>query len=488
MLILPIGLENTEIRRQPWVSIAIMLLMMAGFLVLGPPSWGSDWSDRVEARVRAIEDFLLEHPHLAASPDIESLLSDGARVELERRRASGTTAGTGLSTFVLDGKKPELSMLEEQLRSDLREAPAWRLGFVPARPNVVDALTSLFLHGGWLHLIGNLVFFFAMGPFLEDVYGRIFFTLLYLSSGVVAAYVHAANSFGSQVPLIGASGAIAGIMGAFLVRLGTSRIRFLFLPILFLPFIRVRFAMRAAVVLPFWFAEQALLAAEVREGTGGVAFWAHIGGFAFGIAAALLIRGARLEERWVDPVIQNQISWSQHPALVRAAEARFAGSYETARRELAPVLREQPDNVDALRLAFDLALDERRGPEAIRAADRLLPVYVRMEESQLARALVFDALGGARESLTPRFGVAAARFLEKMGETAEALDLDEEVASRFPSDPAALQALFRIVAMRRERGDDVGLARSLERARRHPQFSPEWELVFQACGPARERS
>ncbi|MCM3876772.1 MAG: rhomboid family intramembrane serine protease [Thermoanaerobaculia bacterium] len=488
MLILPVGLENSEVRRQPWVSIAIIGLMIAGFLVLGPPSWGSEWGLRVESQVRAIEDFLLQHPHLAASPDIEPLLSDGVRVELERLRISGTGVETGFLSFVLEGKKHELKILEGELRSGLKEAPAWRFGFVPARPNVADAITSMFLHGGWLHLVGNLLFFFAMGPFLEDVYGRVLFTLLYFSAGIAAALVHGAQSSGSQVPLIGASGAIAGVMGAFLVRLGTSRIRFLFLPIVFLPFIRVRFAMRAAVVLPFWFAEQALLAAKVPEGPGGVAFWAHIGGFVFGIAAAVLIRAARLEERWVDPAIQKEISWSQHPALVRAGEARFGRNFETAQRELATVLREQPDNVDALRLAFDLALDEHRGPDAVRAADRLLPVYLRMGEAQLARALVFDVMGAARESLTPRFGVAAARFLEKEGETAEALDLDETVASRFPTDPAALQALVRIVAMRRERGDEAGLARALETARRHPNFSPEWEVAFHAGGPGRGRS
>lgn len=481
MLILPVGLENSEVRRRPWVSIAIMGLAVAGFLVLGPPSWGSGWGDRVEDGVRAVEDFLLEHPYLKVSEDVEAFLTDGARAELRRRRETAAGGGPSVFGFVQEGQQEELRHLEDVLRASLREAPAWRYGFIPARPNVFDAVTSMFLHGGWLHLIGNLLFFFAMGPFLEDVYGRVLFTVLYFSSGIVAAYVQAFHSSGSHIPLVGASGAIAGVMGAFLVRLGTARIRFVFLPVIFLPFIRVTFAVRAAIVLPFWFAEQAFLATEAPSWYG-VAFWAHVGGFVFGLAAAALIRLTRLEERWVDPAIGKQISWSQHPSLVRASEARFAGDVATAERELAVVLREQPENLDALRLAFDLALESNRGAEAVRCADRLLSLYLRRGETQLARGLVFDVMRNARDRVTPRFGLAAARFMEKEGEVNEALELNEQVAAAFPADGSALQALVRIAALRRERGDQAGLASALQAARRHPLFSPEWEAALQPPG------
>lgn len=477
MLVIPVGLENSEVRRRPWVSLAITGLVVAAFLLLGPPEWGGDWSDRVEARARAVEDYLLEHPYLAVAPDIEPLLSDGVRAELSRRRAYGSGSGTGLLSFVVDGQGHELKTLENGVRAGLEEAPAWRYGFVPARSNVFDAITSMFLHGGWLHVIGNLLFFFAMGPFLEDVYGRVLFTLLYFSAGVAAAYVHAANFPASHAPLIGASGAIAGVMGAFLIRLGTSRIRFLFLPIVLLPFIRVPFRVRAAIVLPLWFAEQALLATEAPDTQGGVAVWAHIGGFAFGAAAAALIRLARIEERWVDPKINQQISWQQHPALTRASQVRFENA-GAAEKELSAVLRDQPDDLDALRMAYDVAMESGDRTEAIRRADRLFSVYVRRGESQLARELVFDAMRKARESFPARFALAAARFLEREGETNDALALDEDVASRFPDDPAALLALVRIAAIKRGFGDEAAVARTLERARRHLRFSPEWEAAL----------
>jgi membrane associated rhomboid family serine protease len=481
MLIVPVGLQESEVRRQPWVSIAIMALMVAGFAFLGPPSQGEGWGDRVEGKIRLLENFLLEHPYLNASPEVAPLLSAGARAEVRRRQTEDPSRSASLPAYVLEGQEQELRTLESGLRDTLREAPSWRFGFIPSRPRLVDAVTSMFLHAGWLHLIGNLLFFFATGPFLGDVYGRVLFSGLYLSSGVVAAYVQASQTPDSFVPLIGASGAIAGIMGAFLVRLGTTRIRFVFLPIVFLPFIRLSFGMRAAFVLPLWFAGQAALAAEAPAGAN-VAFWAHIGGFVFGMASALLVKVTRREERWVNPGIQSEISWTQHPALVRAGDARRAGDFQAATREIARVVREQPGSLDALRLAFDIALDAGRADEAVGVADRLLALYVRQGEIQLARGLVFDAMNRARDAFTPRFGLAASRFLEREGETHEALEIAEDVASRFPADASALQALVRIAAIERRIGNGEGVDRAFDRARRHPLCSPEWEEALVAAG------
>jgi len=481
MLIVPVGLKDSEVRRRPWVSIVVMGLMGAAFALFGPPHRGEGWGDRVEGRIRLLESFLLEHAHLRPSPDVAALLSDGTREEVRRRREEGAGGAASALPFLRESQELELRTLENGVREALREAPSWRYGFIPARPRLVDALTSMFLHGGWLHLIGNLLFFFATGPFLEDVYGRVAFSGLFLSSGVMAAYVQASQTPDSWIPCIGASGAIAGVMGAFLVRLGTSRIRFLFLPILVLPFIRVPFTMRAAIVLPLWFTEQAVLASEAPEDSE-VAFWAHIGGFVFGMAFAGLVRAVRLEERWVEPGIQKEISWSQDPAVLRASEARHSGKLEQASREIASVVRAHPDDIDALRLAFDVALDAGRAEEAIRTADRLLPLYVRKGEAQLARALVFDAMNRARGAFTARFGLAAGRFLEKDGETEIALELEEEVASRFPADPSALPALVRIAAIRSRAGDGDAVRRTLERARQHPHFSREWEEAIRSAG------
>jgi membrane associated rhomboid family serine protease len=475
MLIIPVGPENREVRRFPWVSVSLAVLMIAAFALFGPPSWGGDWGARVENRERAVETYLLEHPYLQPSSDIAALLSDGARAEIRRRHDEDPVGRTGgLPSFVFEGQKADLAAAESALRQALREAPSWRYGFIAAHPSLWDAVTSLFLHGGWLHLIGNLVFFLAMAPFLEDVYGRLLFLALYLSSGVVAAFSHAALTAHPNLPAIGASGAIAGVMGAFLVRLGTSRIRFLFFPILILPFIRVSFHLRAAVFLPLWFATQALLAAEPGA-ESGVALWAHIGGFLYGLVAALVLRALHVEEKWIDPSIQKEISWSPHPALDRATAARLSGEIALAEREIASVLRDNPDDPHALRLAFQIALDGGQQERAVQIADRFLALCIRRGESGLARETVFQTLDFARGALSPHFGLAAARFLESESEDSEALAVYEALVTRFPSDSASLQALVRIHEVCRRRGDERGVTHAFERASSHPLFSPAWE-------------
>jgi membrane associated rhomboid family serine protease len=475
MLIIPVGPENREIRRFPWVSVSLAVLMIAAFVLFGPPSWGGGWDLRVESRARTVESFLLEHPYLQPSPDIEPLLGDGARAEIRRRHDEDPTGKTrGLPSFVLVGQQAELTAAEGALRRELQEAPSWRYGFIADHPSFWDAVTSLFLHGGWLHLIGNLVFFLAMAPFLEDVYGRLLFLALYLSSGVVAAFAHAALTAHPNLPAIGASGAIAGVMGAFLVRLGTSRIRFLFFPILILPFIRISFFLRAAIFLPLWFATQALLATEPGA-ESGIALWAHIGGFLYGLVVAVVLRVAHVEEKWIDPAIQKQISWSRHPALDRAAAARLSGDVDLAEREIASALRDNADDPDALRMVFQIALDGGQQERSVQIADRLLALCIRRGEIGLARDIVFQTLDLARGALTPHFGLSAARFLENEREDSEALAVYEALVTLFPSDTASLQALVRISDVCRRRGDERGVRHAFERAASHPFFSPAWE-------------
>src|SRR5262249_11688326 len=153
-----------------------------------------------------------------------------------------------------------------------------------------------FVHGGGLHLLGNMLFFFLTGPFIEDAFGRPVFALLYLLSGFAAVFTHAFHFPDSPAPLRGARGAVAGVLGALLVRLGAARIRFLFFPFLVLPFVRITFTLPAFVVLPAWFLEQHWSATHA-QGSEGVAFWAHVGGFAFGAVVAAAIRVMRIEER-----------------------------------------------------------------------------------------------------------------------------------------------------------------------------------------------
>jgi membrane associated rhomboid family serine protease len=153
-------------------------------------------------------------------------------------------------------------------------------------------ISSMFLHGGWLHLIGNMLYLWIFGNNIEDCVGRIRFILFYLLCGAAAAATQVVMNPGSQVPMVGASGAVSGVLGAYLLLFPRARVLVL-LPIFI--FYRL-FHVPAALLLIFWFALQLLsgLSALGVNVSGGIAFWAHIGGFVAGMLLILPFKKQRV--------------------------------------------------------------------------------------------------------------------------------------------------------------------------------------------------
>jgi membrane associated rhomboid family serine protease len=150
-------------------------------------------------------------------------------------------------------------------------------------------ISSQFLHGGWLHLLGNMLYLWIFGNNIEDRLGRLPFVVFYLAGGIAAALAQIAIDPASDVPMIGASGAIAAILGAYLVLYPRARITSL----VFLGFFYQLIDVPALLVLAFWFVLQlidGLASLGVSSSGGGVAFFAHIGGFVFGAGVALVLR------------------------------------------------------------------------------------------------------------------------------------------------------------------------------------------------------
>ncbi len=156
--------------------------------------------------------------------------------------------------------------------------------------NVLTPLTSMFLHGSWLHILGNALFFWVFGNNIEDSMGPGRFLLFYIVCGLVAAGVDILAQPASLVPTVGASGAIAGVLGAYLVLYPKVRVHMLFI---FIIFFKV-FAIPAWIVLIYWFGLQVLMTNATPDQTGGVAVWAHIGGFIAGAALIKLFENPQL--------------------------------------------------------------------------------------------------------------------------------------------------------------------------------------------------
>ena len=168
--------------------------------------------------------------------------------------------------------------------------------FTPRGPVDVDiaspigpwgtVFTSMFMHGGWMHFIGNMLFLWVFGDNLEARLGHVKYLLFYLGCGIVAVWAHVITDVDSTVPLIGASGAISGVLGAYLVLYPYNRITTLIF-MLFITVIRVP----AVLLLGFWFVLQLFQGVgSLGPGSGGVAYMAHVGGFVAGVSAMVLYK------------------------------------------------------------------------------------------------------------------------------------------------------------------------------------------------------
>lgn len=171
----------------------------------------------------------------------------------------------------------------------------WQMGLVPCRitdniltiHTVTDSITSMFLHGGWLHLVGNMFFLYLVGPLVEDYFGKTLFVIFYFLAGFGATFLHILFNSNVCIPAIGASGAISGVMGAFLILYPATRFSMLAV------FFRIPVGVinvQAFYILLYFFVWDLIdgLGAIGHTATGGVAVWAHVGGFIAGFLIAFV--------------------------------------------------------------------------------------------------------------------------------------------------------------------------------------------------------
>jgi membrane associated rhomboid family serine protease len=206
---------------------------------------------------------------------------------------SNPTERIAVVTVLLIAANIAVFLFEVSLSREGTEALLGAFALVPAKllsvsgptaqgavPAAVTVVTSQFLHGGWLHVLGNMLYLWIFGNNVEDAMGRFRFLVFYVLCGTIAALSHALPNVRSSVPLIGASGAVSGVLGAYLLLFPRARVLTLFTLGFFVRLIEVP----AVVVLGFWFLLQFLNVMMSSGAGGGVAWSAHIGGFLAGMA------------------------------------------------------------------------------------------------------------------------------------------------------------------------------------------------------------
>ncbi len=220
--------------------------------------------------------------------------------------------GTPFINYFLMAMNIVVFLYEVALPPRAREILVFQFGVVPSKITALAAgqhainpeaalvpiLTSMFLHASWLHLISNMWVLFIFGDNIEDYLGHFKYLVFYLLSGVAASVVHIAFNLNSSIPSVGASGAIAGVMGAYFLLYPSARVLTL-MPFFFIFFLWLP----AWIVLGYWFLLQFLSGAATAiaassQTTGGIAFWAHVGGFVAGMALVKLFPSRRRRFRY----------------------------------------------------------------------------------------------------------------------------------------------------------------------------------------------
>ncbi len=420
MILLPIGHDDSAVRRQPWVTYTLMAICLVALLatngrVEDAQARASDAQQRLVAAVQV----WAEKPYLHLDPHVRKKLPAGTVEELEATREQLATVPGDIARFEIAADQAEFDEVVRKALADLelaeRDHPYFAHGLRPGAMTAWALFAHMFMHAGWMHLLGNLFMLFMAGPALEDRWGRPLFAAVYGLSGVGAALFFAALSSDPNVPLVGASGAIAGVFGAFLVRFWSTQIRFWYLLWFGFRVFTGTFSRPAYLMLPLWLANEVLQAwlSSALGISGGVANTAHIGGFLVGVGAALVVRAMRLDEH-LDRAIDAKTTALGNLAVVDALALRDQGDLTGAIRKLALHVKQKPRDAEAVDAYWDacvaagcagdaahavLALAQRElaANDGVRAVQRYLEVRAALPSYGFDAAFVARLVPHLRE-------------------------------------------------------------------------------------------
>jgi membrane associated rhomboid family serine protease len=430
-MILPLTHDRMTVQRLPWVTIAILALNLVVFLATWPRA-SRDYA-RMDDLLVEIDIYASDHPDGFDTVEAQSLLARWE--ELQSRHIFS------------------------------------RYGYVPAHPTWTGLLGTLFLHAGWMHLLGNMYLLWLCGCSIEDVWGRPLYAGVYLLGGVAATLAHGWFQSDSTAHLVGASGAIAALMGVFFVRCWNTRVRFFYW---FFLAIFGTFTAPAWIMLLLWLAKELLSALVYADSS--VAFWAHIGGFGFGAAAAYAMKLSRLEERVIAPAIDRKTNLvAKHPRLASALEHLDRGDPEAAIQDLDRAIREDSEDPDLCQWMARCHMTLGRPGEAALYLQRELTLHLRNRETEMVAQSYMELLGIAPDfGLPTRQLVSIAGCLTGSGYPTEAADLLEK-AMRDGEPLLRLRAGIALAVLHHEQGrTQRGLA-LLEELAPLAALHPEWQ-------------
>ena len=360
--IIPIGSEE-GVRRLPYVTIGLIAInsviwIITALIVGGQISELNQINERLlEIEVHYTYQLIETDPALLNEFDYEAI---------RQRILDGEIIPVGTEDY------RQWRRLYENFTEKSGQMLYNKFGFTPARFDFFKLFSSMFLHGNFFHLLFNMLFLWLVGCNIEDDWSWKVFLGLYLIGGLVAGIFHGLAFPKSTIPLIGASGAIAAIMGAFMIRHFKTKIRFAYFFLFFIrPYFGV-FSIYAGIALPIWFLQQILGASWGME--SGTAYWAHIGGFVFGAVLGVSLKFFGIEKKYIEPMVEDSFEkLKMSPKMKEASRLLDIENMTDAVPLLQQVVEEESLNYDAplilARLYYESGNDDRSRPMYEKAMD-----------------------------------------------------------------------------------------------------------------------
>ena len=383
-MLIPLKHENMTARRWPVITLALIAINVAVFLFT--LSAIDDEAPRLGEIKTHILILAALHPELKMQAQLQHLV-DGFKQshpeqwkQVQNPNRDIIDAYDAKMKLSEDSSKlqDEMDSLNAQLEKQASASIVEQYAFIPAHPRPISYLTANFLHGGWLHLIGNMWFLWLAGFVLEDVWGRWLYSLFYLVAGAAALQFWAWSNPGSITPTLGASGAVAALMGAFLVRFPKMKIEMAWL----LMFKFYRFKAAAYWLLPLWLFIE-IFYGSLSGSSGSVAHWAHVGGFLFGALVAVAIQHSGLEQR-ASQAIEEKVGWTNEPELEQASALMEHGQLGEALTVLTNYVADKPNSLDAWNLLRQIHTRQNNTKDYLEATVKTCSLHVRAHEIEAA--------------------------------------------------------------------------------------------------------
>lgn len=443
-MIFPLNHEDLRGRRYPVVTIAIIVLCFAAFLAT---YWSLDQESEKLARVK-LHLLLLaaNYPEIEVPPEIQKFVDafrEGNPAIWDRLRSQHRPIEDefdarmrGDETF--DPRAEMAALVAEYSRLTEGSVPE-RYAFVASKASLRTAITAAFLHAGWFHILGNMWFLWLAGTVLEDRWGRPVFAVFYLLAAVVSAYTNVLADPNSVMMGLGASGAVAGCMGAFLVRYYKTKIDFVLIyAIGFVPRF-YRFAAPAWLMLPLWGLTELFWALLVGNKMG-VGHWVHVGGFVFGVVFAAGMKWSGLERK-MDQAIEQQVTLTADPCVVKATELIEQNRLEEAIAELQQGVQQKPDLLEGYSMLAQLYWRKQDVPAHREAMAQVVRLHLKAKDAAAAWQAYEDFVNVGGESIDPGAWVQLCRWLEGRQDWERAASEYEKFARAWPRDRMAVYAL-----------------------------------------------